>query len=76
MGSRRGSVSSRRFVATFMGWTMVTSAVTAVVTAAIRRHLVVSSPATIDDTRGFIVIRPNVTAVVVSVFATNDASGQ
>ncbi|MGC2424609.1 MAG: hypothetical protein WA666_09675 [Nitrospirota bacterium] len=69
-------MATSRCVAAFTGWTMVTASVTAVVTAAIRRHFVVRSPATVDDTGGFIVIRPNVPAVVVSVFATNDASGQ
>jgi hypothetical protein len=42
VGSRRGSVSMRRCVATSTGWTMITTA--------IRRHLVARSPATVVDT--------------------------
>ncbi len=58
-GSRRGSVSSRRFVATFTGWTIVS-----MVTAAIRRHMVARSPATVDNIGRFIVNRPNTPIVI------------
>ncbi|MGA9109597.1 MAG: hypothetical protein WB290_04805 [Smithella sp.] len=59
-GSRRGSVSSRS-VSISTGPTMITTA--------IRRHLVVTSPATVVITKGFIVSPSNVPSVVVSVSA-------
>lgn len=68
-GSRCGSVSSRRFVATVTGWTIVS-----MVTAAIRRHMVTRSPATVDNIGRFIVNRPNTPIVIVST--SWNAAGQ
>ncbi|MGA2525805.1 MAG: hypothetical protein ABSF79_04225 [Smithellaceae bacterium] len=69
VGSRCGSVTSHRCVATSTGWAMVT--------AAKRRHLVAMSPATVIETEGFIVSRPNTPSVVVPVSATREeATGQ
>jgi len=45
------------------------------VTAAKRRYVVARSPATVDDTGGFIVTRPNIPAVIVSA-TREEAAGQ
>ncbi|MGP8003823.1 MAG: hypothetical protein ACLPSL_08510 [Smithella sp.] len=60
-GSGRGSVSSCS-VAASTYWTMITTA--------IRRHMVARSPATVVETKGFIVSPSNAPSVVVSVSAT------
>ena len=46
------------------------------VTAAKRRYVVARSPATVDDTGGFIVTRPNIPAVIVSATRDEAAAGQ